>query len=38
MKLDEILTMEESGLPKPEFKQSGFILKAIVKNTDFGGE
>ncbi len=30
--------MEESGLPKPEFKQSGFILEAVVKNTDFGGE
>lgn len=30
--------MEESGLPKPEFKQSGFILKAIVKNTDFEGK
>ena len=30
--------MEESGLPKPEFKQTGFILKAIVKNTDFEGK
>lgn len=38
MTLDEVLTIEESGLPKPEFKQTGFILKAIVKNTDFEGE
>lgn len=38
MTLDEVLTLEESGLPKPEFKQTGFILKAIVKNMDFGGE
>ncbi len=28
--------MEAFGLPKPEFKQFGFILKATVKNTDFG--
>ncbi len=30
--------MEESGLPKPEFKQVSFILKATVKNVDFEGE
>jgi len=29
--------MEESGLPKPEFKQVSFILKATVKNVDFEG-
>lgn len=27
--------MEASGLPKPEFRQVAFILKAIVKNTGF---
>ncbi len=30
--------MEEAGLPKPEYSQVAFILKATVKNIDFGAE
>lgn len=30
--------MEAQGLPKPEYRQDAFILKAIVKNSGFGSK
>ena len=30
--------MEAQGLPKPEYRQDTFILKAIVKNSEFASE
>lgn len=29
---------EAQGLPKPEYRQNAFILKAIVKNSGFGSK
>lgn len=29
---------EAQGLPKPEYRQDAFILKAIVKNSGFGSK
>lgn len=30
--------MEAQGLPKPEYRQDAFILKAVVKNSGFGSK